>query len=169
MRGGPLPGRVVIGANAGRGRRLLLLEALMIPSTVQRVPRHSPDTANRRIRDAIRRGAARARRAGPAERRERLRELDREWDIERVLEANAATVGLLGLGLGVFAHRRLLILPALVLGFLLQHAIQGWCPPVPLFRRLGVRTSDEIDEERAAWAGRRGLRLGRRELRNRRL
>jgi hypothetical protein len=33
-------------------------------------------------------------------------------------------------------------------GFLLQHALQGWCPPVPLLRQLGFRTSYEIEEER---------------------
>jgi hypothetical protein len=29
----------------------------------------------------------------------------------------------------------------------LQHALTGWCPPVPLFRRLGARTRQEIDRE----------------------
>ena len=37
-----------------------------------------------------------------------------------------------------------------VLGFLFQHAIQGWCPPVPVLRRFGVRTAAEIEEERYA-------------------
>src|SRR5436190_144953 len=37
-----------------------------------------------------------------------------------------------------------------VAGFLLQHALQGWCPPMATFRRLGVRTSYEIDYERYA-------------------
>jgi hypothetical protein len=31
------------------------------------------------------------------------------------------------------------ILPALVTAFLFQHAVQGWCPPVPILRRLGFR------------------------------
>ena len=35
-------------------------------------------------------------------------------------------------------------------GFLLQHAVQGWCRPVPIFRRLGIRTASEIDAERYA-------------------
>ena len=39
---------------------------------------------------------------------------------------------------------------ALVTLFLFQHAIQGWCPPVPILRRLGFRTSYEIEEERVA-------------------
>jgi hypothetical protein len=34
--------------------------------------------------------------------------------------------------------------------FLLQHALQGWCPPVPILRRLGYRTAREIFEERLA-------------------
>ena len=34
-----------------------------------------------------------------------------------------------------------------VAAFLLQHALQGWCPPLPLLRRMGMRTSAEIHEE----------------------
>ena len=60
------------------------------------------------------------------------------------------------LALGVFVDRRLLVLPALVAGFLLQHALQGWCPPVPLFRHLGFRTASEIDQERTALKALRG-------------
>jgi hypothetical protein len=37
----------------------------------------------------------------------------------------------------------------IVQGFFLQHAIQGWCPPLPVLRRLGFRTVQEIEEERA--------------------
>ena len=81
---------------------------------------------------------------------ERLAELDREWDIERMLEANAASISLLGLILGVTSSRKWFVLPVLVGGFLLQHAVQGWCPPVPVLRRLGVRTRLEIEQERYA-------------------
>lgn len=81
---------------------------------------------------------------------ERLAELDREWDIERMLEANAATVTLLGTVLGVTSSRKWFILPLIVGGFLLQHAIQGWCPPMPVLRKMGVRTRLEIEQERYA-------------------
>ena len=67
--------------------------------------------------------------------------------IERWLETNAATVSLVGMALGSFVDRRWFALPAVVAGFLLQHAIQGWCPPLPVFRRLGVRTAAEIHDE----------------------
>src|SRR5690606_6724036 len=92
----------------------------------------------------------------PAEINSRLEALDREWDIERTLEANAATLALTGVLLGAFVDRRFLALPAVVTAFLLQHALQGWCPPLPFFRRWGVRTTEEINEERFALKALRG-------------
>lgn len=78
----------------------------------------------------------------------RIQELDREWDVERVLEVNASTLALSGLALGLTVNKKWFILPAAVLGFLLQHGVQGWCPPLPILRRLGVRTRGEIDREK---------------------
>jgi hypothetical protein len=78
----------------------------------------------------------------------RLRELDEEWDIERYVETMAPSFTLLGLTLGVMTDRRWLLLPFLVQTFFLQHALQGWCPPIPVLRRLGVRTMQEIERER---------------------
>lgn len=122
----------------------------VIPSTPARVPANTDPAVNEEIRrttdERIRRTVA----GGEAAIRRRLAELEREWDVERAIEANAATVALAGLALGAFADRRFFALPAVVAGFLLQHAIQGWCPPVPILRRLGVRTAREIDEERYA-------------------
>jgi hypothetical protein len=77
----------------------------------------------------------------------RLEDLRREWDIERALEVNASSLALAGVFLGSFLNRRWLFLSALVGGFLLQHGIQGWCPPLPVLRALGFRTRQEIDEE----------------------
>jgi hypothetical protein len=80
----------------------------------------------------------------------RIDEIEREWDIERVLETNASALALTGVGLAAASTKRWLMLPAIVLGFLFMHGTQGWCPPVPLFRRLGVRTRSEIERERFA-------------------
>ena len=85
-----------------------------------------------------------------AEISQRIEELDSEWDIERVLETNMSAVALSGIALSVFHNRKWIILPAIVLGFFAQHAIQGWCPPLPLFRKLGYRTRKEIDKEKYA-------------------
>lgn len=90
----------------------------------------------------------------------RLKELDREWDIERILEMNASALAFTGLLLGVTHNKRWLFVPAVVLPFLFQHAVQGWCPPVPLLRRFGVRTREEIDREKYALKALRGDFLG---------
>ena len=85
-----------------------------------------------------------------------LLSLDKEWDIERRLEANAAALGLISAVLVATHSRRWLVLSGAVSGFLLQHAIQGWCPPVEIFRRFGARTRNEIDAERTAVKALRG-------------
>jgi hypothetical protein len=66
------------------------------------------------------------------------------------LATGSSSLSLLGLALGFAVDRRWLFLPLAVQGFYLQHALQGWCPPLPLFRRLGFRTPSEIEEERCA-------------------
>lgn len=86
----------------------------------------------------------------------RLRELEKECDVERVLEANAAGLALTGLVLSRFRSRWWLLLPAVVLAFLVQHAFQGWCPPIPVFRRLHIRTRGEVEQERTAIKALRG-------------
>lgn len=80
----------------------------------------------------------------------RIWELEQEWDIERVLETMASSLSLAAIALSVTHHRRWIIFSGVVLGFFLMHAIQGWCPPIPVLRRLGVRTREEIDRERYA-------------------
>lgn len=122
----------------------------MLPKTSERVPRHTPRRYNARIRQEMQESLAWYEDAGPAAIERRIDDLDREWDIERMLEANAATATLFGLALGTFVDKRFFAIPAIVGGFLLQHALQGWCPPMPVFRHMGVRTMREIDEERFA-------------------
>ncbi len=122
----------------------------MIPSTVARVPKQTAPQINEAIRRRALDNIAGCIAGGPNAVNRRLAELEREWDIERLLEANAATASLVGLMLGATKSRKWFLFPAAIAGFLLQHAVQGWCPPLPVFRRLGFRTSAEIDEERYA-------------------
>lgn len=124
-------------------------------STLNRVPAHTDDDINRRIREETEQRLAyydTHKDEIPA----RLAELNREWDIERTLEANASTLAFAGVLLGSSVDRRWLALPALVTAFLFQHAVQGWCPPLPILRRMGFRTSDEINQERFALKALRG-------------
>lgn len=121
-----------------------------IPKTATRVEEATAAPVNERIRRDTSRRVASYRDAGEGRIRMRLDELEREWDMERVLEANAAAVTLATLALGKTVDKRWYAFPAVVASFLLQHAVQGWCPPVPVFRRLGVRTAREIEEEKRA-------------------
>lgn len=82
--------------------------------------------------------------------KERIKVLEKEWDVERVLEVNASSLALTGLVLGVTVNKKWLTVPAIVLPFLLLHGLQGWCPPLPILRRMGIRTRDEIDREKYA-------------------
>jgi len=128
----------------------------MIPSTVDRVPLHTSKRVNEQIRHTTEENIARYGAQGAAGIEDRLVELDHEWDIERTLEANAALAVLLGVTFGATVDRRFFAFPAAVACFLLQHAVQGWCPPIPVFRRLGFRTASEINQERYALQAIRG-------------
>jgi hypothetical protein len=126
----------------------------MLPGTEERVPLHTAAEVNRRI-EAETEERVRYYMERPEEIDARLAELAREWDIERALEANASALAFLGT---VFAlvRSRWLLLPGLVSGFLFQHALTGWCPPLPVLRRLGFRTAREIAIERYALKALRG-------------
>jgi hypothetical protein len=79
---------------------------------------------------------------------QRIAQLDREWDMERLLALNASAIIATGLVLGSRVNKKWFLLSGIVTSFLTMHAIQGWCPPVPLFRAFGVRTRMEIDKEK---------------------
>jgi hypothetical protein len=121
-----------------------------------RVREHSPEKFNQRIDRATQRRVLRAGGESKPALSRRLNELDREWDMERVLETNASALALGGLLVGLFVNRKFLVIPCVVLPFLLQHATQGWCPPVPFLRSRGVRTRKEIDSEKFAVKALRG-------------
>jgi hypothetical protein len=121
----------------------------MLPSTATRVANNTAPEINARIMEKT---AANVARYGSTASSidQRLVQLDQEWDTERFLECNASAIAFIGVLLGMIVHWAWLFLPLFVMAFLLLHALQGWCPPVPLIRRLGFRTAREIDDERMA-------------------
>ncbi|MHB8997073.1 MAG: YgaP family membrane protein [Armatimonadota bacterium] len=128
----------------------------MIPKTSSRVHEHTAPEINERIQKEIEETVRLYSAAPPQLIERRLEELDREWDIERTLEANAGTISAVTTVLGLLWKRSFLIMPLIVGSFLLQHAVQGWCPPLAIFRRKGVRTRSEIESERQALKALRG-------------
>jgi len=123
-----------------------------------RVREHSAETVNRRIDQLTESSVNSALRGGRDAVQRRLAELDHEWDVDRALMLNFAVVGALTFALGIrrygrtlpFVPRRkgFLYVFGTQLAFLAMHAVVGWCPPAPVFRRLGFRTRPEIEAER---------------------
>ena len=129
---------------------------MAISKSALRVQQHTPKHINERIRSETEQSIAYYG-SRPEMIPHRLDELDREWDIERAIEAFASGVLLFSmLHAIVLRKRRWMLMLPVVSGFLMQHAIQGWCPPVSVLRRLGFRTEREIEEERYALKALRG-------------
>lgn len=122
----------------------------MLPKTAKRTEQNTPRSLNERILRRTEQSVRHIVAQGPAAIERRLHELDAEWDTERTLETMAASFGLIGVALGATVNRKWFALSGVVAGFLLQHGLQGWCPPLPVVRALGVRTMREIDAERFA-------------------
>jgi hypothetical protein len=119
----------------------------MTATTVDRVPRHTSADVNRRIEQET---ADRVSTITPQTRQVLVA------GFANSTKTNASALAFTGVTLGALVDKRWLVLPALVTAFLFQHAVQGWCPPVPILRRLGYRTAREIDIERAALKALRG-------------
>jgi len=88
---------------------------------------------------------------------DKVKMLNYEWDTERFLEANAASCVLLSSIIGLQKKNSVWFAFTGTIGFfLLLHALQGWCPPLPLLRKLGVRTAEEIFQEKTVYKMLRG-------------
>ena len=85
-----------------------------------------------------------------------LEELDREWDLNRVVTVAASTVTVLGLVLGAKNGRGWRVVSGVAAGLLLQHGLFGFGPLSGLVRALGVRTRREMDLEKFALKALRG-------------
>jgi len=115
-----------------------------------RIRKNSSDKINNEIDNTTSRSIENYRHRPSAEIVKRIRQLNKEWDVERTLELNASLIALSGILLAARKDKRWLILPLLVTSFLALHAVQGWCPPLPILRRMKFRTMKEIDQEKFA-------------------
>lgn len=119
-----------------------------LPSTTHRVAIHTNPEVNYRIRNESILNLSIYKNCTEEEITERLKMLRFEWDTERVLEANASSLVLVSSILGLKFSKCWFWVTGSVSLFLLWHALTGWCPPVPIIRRMGVRTAEEINNER---------------------
>ena len=120
------------------------------PDTTKRVELNTDKYVNEKIRKKTLENIASYTNGKDEEIISRIAELNKEWDIERLLETNAASIVIASTILGFTVNKKWFSISGIAGGFLLQHALQGWCPPVPIFRRLGIRTYSEINYEKNA-------------------
>jgi hypothetical protein len=121
----------------------------LFPATQQRVAQHSA-TWTRKLAAADETRLRSAATWPPQLLSRRIDELQHEWDVERVLILHAGVVVFVSLMLSWFVSGRWALLLLAAGPFLTQHALMGWCPPVPLYRALGFRTGIEIQSELTA-------------------
>jgi hypothetical protein len=80
----------------------------------------------------------------------RLKQLEKQWSIERALEATAATFTVIGVGLAAIDGKTWLLLAGAGAMLSAANAANVWCPLAPVFRYLGLRSATEIQMERYA-------------------
>lgn len=120
-----------------------------LPPTTKRVAYHTCNKTNKIIRDKAIDCIDTYKDSDESILSDKIEKLNHEWDTERVLETNAASAVILGSLIGYKKNKSCLFLMTGAVGlFLLQHALQGWCPPLPIIRKMGVRTAEEINNEK---------------------
>lgn len=128
----------------------------IFPPTAQRVFMRTDPLINAEIRNQTLRNLNIFKNGNEMDISDRIKKLNEEWDTERVLEVNASLLILLSSYLGIRTSRIWFLLTGTVAVFMLQHAFFGWCPPLPIVRKWGVRTEDEIHGEKTALKFMRG-------------
>ncbi|MGM0897986.1 MAG: DUF2892 domain-containing protein [Bacillota bacterium] len=121
-----------------------------LPSTQSTVNDKTPDYINQQIERETEASVNYYKRQSDDEIQARIEELDREWDTARLLEVNMASIALASSLLAVGANRKWAYLAGVSSAIIIQHALQGWTPPIAIFRKMGIRTIDEINREKKA-------------------
>lgn len=125
------------------------MKKCIVLSTANRVKCHTSNKINQKIAEETLNNISYYKGRSNAELSNRIEKLNDEWDTERVLETNASMLIILGSILALSTRKRHWAFFTGAIGvFLLQHALCGWCPPLPIIRQLGVRTCDEISKEK---------------------
>lgn len=124
----------------------------LLPPTTKKAASHTCSKVNQDIRNKTIRCINTYKDSSEAILSQKIKKLDHEWDTERLLETNAASIVLFS---SIMGYKRKkccwFFLTGAVGFFLLQHALQGWCPPLPVIRRLGVRSAEEINQEKTVF------------------
>lgn len=120
----------------------------LFPPTFQRVFLRTDPNVNAQIRKHTIKNLNIYKNCDPQDITDRIRKLDQEWDTERTLEVYAAVMIFLSSYLGVKTRKYWFLVTGAIAVFMIQHGVQGWCPLLPFIRKWGVRTAEEIMNEK---------------------
>jgi Protein of unknown function (DUF2892). len=120
----------------------------VLPETTQRVAAYTAPEINEMIRSNTLENLSDLEDADEDELTRRIQQLNAEWDIERFEEAKAGVCIMCCSLLGMSKHKFWSFLTLITGTFLLQHALLGWCPSTPAMRKMGIRTAEEISQEK---------------------
>ncbi len=121
----------------------------ILPATSQRVATYTNPEINELIRSNTLENLLCLEDAEAEELTRRIQKLNSEWDIERFVEAKAALCVMGCSMFGIAKNKYWSFLTLIAATFLLQHALLGWCPSAPIMRKVGIRTAEEINQEKA--------------------
>lgn len=108
----------------------------------------SPDEINERIERRIEANVGHFKQQDKTAIRNRIAELENEWDIEKMLMVNLSGVALTAAILSISANKKWAYAAGIMNVFLLQQIWKGWSLPFIYLRRMGIRTVDEINLEK---------------------
>lgn len=123
---------------------------MLFNPTTTKVNMFSSPRVNREIKSQTERNIEQYTQKSDEDIKARIKELDYEWDTERTLEVNFALIVVVTTFIGAIRNKKWSLISTIAAVFMLQHSLQGWCPPLSVIRRLGVRTATEILEEKEA-------------------
>jgi len=120
----------------------------VLPVTLARVPHHTKQSINEKIRVETESRVAQAVEDGPEGVSGRLAELRAEWDIDRAAELHGGIAAIGGSALALTVSKKFFAIPMIIGASLVLGALFGWSPQYAILRRLGFRTAGEIERER---------------------
>lgn len=115
--------------------------------TFDKVRQMTPRSVNEKIDRQMLQRVEEISAQGPEAIKGRLQELEKEWDLDKVLMLNFSVLVFAQL-LAARKDKRWLWGPIIQTPFMAMHAVLGWCPPSLWFRPMGFRTDKEIQSER---------------------
>lgn len=122
----------------------------MIQSTTERVESNTSEAHREELDQQLRETISRYRNADRQQIDKRIAELDQEWDVERMIEVEAPLMIGLGAGLGLLRSPKWFGLSAAAAVMVILHNTRGWYPLLPIFQRMGIRSQNDIEQERSA-------------------